>query len=310
MTSSFSTIGLIGRRGTATILDSLDTVLRLLLARGVRVVVEDDTARLMGNGALRDQPRCSAASRLELGSRADLIVVVGGDGSLLGVGRDLAHCGVPVVGVNRGGLGFLADISPDQIEVSLGQVLEGAYREEDHFLLHARVQREGREVARSPALNDVVVHLGGMAKMMEFSLWVDDQFVYDQRSDGLIIASPTGSTAYALSAGGPIMHPSLDAIVVVPMFPHTLTSRPLVVRGQSRIRVTVGESDRQARISCDSQVEFMLDTTDEVLISKYDTPLKLLYPLDHSFYDSCRSKLDWASRLGGADPGETGQPGG
>jgi len=300
MTSSFSTVGLIGRRGAATILDSLDTVLGLLLEKGLSVVVEDDTAALMGNGTRTDRNRYLRAPRLALGEQTDLIVVVGGDGSLLGVGRDLAHAGVPVVGVNRGGLGFLADISPDQIEGALGDVLAGNYREEDHFLLHVRILRGGDEIAESPALNDVVVHLGGMARMMEFSLWVDDEFVYDQRSDGLIIASPTGSTAYSLSAGGPIMHPSLDAIVIVPMFPHTLTSRPLVVRGQSRIKVVVAESDQQARISCDSQVDFRLEADDEVFVSKHETPLKLVYPLNHSFYDSCRSKLDWASRLGGS----------
>ncbi len=299
MTSSFSTVGLIGRRGTATIRDSLEIVLKLLLEKGVKVVVEADTARIMGNGRRKDRDRYERAARLELGERADLIVVVGGDGSLLGVGRDLAHCGVPVVGVNRGGLGFLADIAPEQIEAALGDVLAGRFREEDHFLLHARVMRDGAEVAQSPALNDVVVHQGGMARMMEISLWIDDEFVYDQRSDGLIIASPTGSTAYALSAGGPIMHPSLDAIVVVPMFPHTLTSRPLVVRGRSEIRVSVGGSDQNARISCDSQVDFRLESDDDVVISKYETPLRLIYPLEHSFFESCRSKLDWASRLGG-----------
>ena len=301
MTSSFSTVGLIGRRGTANIRDSLETVLKLLLERGLRVVVEEDTAAIMGNGKRSDRDLYERAPRLALGEQADLIVVVGGDGSLLGVGRDLAHSGVPVVGVNRGGLGFLADIAPEQIDTALAEVLSGAYREEDHFLLHVRIIRNGEEVAGSPALNDVVVHLGGMARMMEISLWIDDEFVYDQRSDGLIIASPTGSTAYALSAGGPIMHPSLDAIVVVPMFPHTLTSRPLVVRGQSEIRVSVGGKDQEARISCDSQVDFLLDPGDEVVISKYETPLRLLYPMEHSFFDSCRSKLDWASRLGGGN---------
>lgn len=299
MTSSFSTVGLIGRRGTATIRDSLEVVLKELLARGLDVVVEDDTADIMGNGGRRDRDLYERLPRLEIGQRADLIVVVGGDGSLLGVGRDLAHSGVPVLGINRGGLGFLADIAPEQIELALGEVLAGKYREEDHFLLDARIVREGEEIAGSPALNDVVVHLGGMSRMMEFSLWIDDEFVYDQRSDGVIIASPTGSTAYALSAGGPIMHPSLDAIVVVPMFPHTLTSRPLVVRGQSRIKVSVGGLDPEARISCDSQVDFRLESGDEVLISKYSTPLRLIYPLEHSFFESCRSKLDWASRLGG-----------
>jgi NAD+ kinase len=241
------------------------------------------------------------ATRAQLGRRCDLIVVVGGDGSLLGVARDLADCDVPVLGVNRGGLGFLADIPPDQIDSSLPAVLAGGFTTEDHFLLDARVVHEGAEIGGSPALNDVVVHLGAMTRMMEFSLWVDGQFVYDQRSDGLIVASPTGSTAYSLSAGGPIMHPSLDAIVIVPMFPHTLTSRPLVVRGQSEIRIVMGEpGPGDGKVSCDSQVDFPLQAGSEVIIRKYQTPLRLIYPMDHNFYESCRSKLDWASRLGGS----------
>lgn len=299
MIRSFSTVGLIGRRGTTTILDSLDAVLECLERHKVQIVIEDDTAVLMSNSAQAARRNHTAAPRLELGRRCDLIVVVGGDGSLLGVGRDLAHAGIPVVGVNRGGLGFLADIAPDQIETKLGAVLAGDYSIEDHFLLEVRVSRDGRELARSAALNDVVVHLGTMARMMEFNLWVDGEFVYDQRSDGVIIASPTGSTAYSLSAGGPIMHPSLDAIVIVPMFPHTLNSRPLVVRGQSEIKVVIGSPDHKAQVSCDSQVDIELATGDEVLVSKYATPLRLLYPPGHNFFEACRSKLDWASRLGG-----------
>ena len=294
MTSSFSTVGLIGRQGNPQILDSVVAVERCLVRCGVDLVIEDNTASML-NGAERE-----TLTRLELGKRCDLIVVVGGDGSLLGVGRDLAHSQVPVLGVNRGGLGFLANISPDQIDTKIAEVLAGEFTIEDHFLLDARIWRGNREVRNSPALNDVVVHLGGMARMMEFSLWVDDQFVYDQRSDGVIVASPTGSTAYSLSAGGPIMHPGLDAIVIVPMFPHTLTSRPLVVSGQAEIRVVLGETgigDR-AQVSCDSQVEHTLEAGDEVRISKYTKPLRLLYPLGHSFFESCRSKLDWASRLG------------
>jgi NAD+ kinase len=154
-------------------------------------------------------------------------------------------------------------------------------------------------IGRSPALNDVVVHPGTMSRMMEFALRIDDEFVYSQRSDGLIIASPTGSTAYALSAGGPIMHPQLDAIVVVPMFPHTLTSRPLVVPGACRIEVVIGEtSSPNPQFSCDSQVDVAVRHGDVVRIGKYPHLLRLLYPLDHSFYEACRNKLDWASRLG------------
>ncbi len=295
MTSVFSTVGLISRRRSAEIIDSVRAVHACLTRHDRTVLIEDATAELV-----QEFPD-EVVPRVELGQRCDLIVVVGGDGSLLGVGRDLAHFGVPVVGVNRGGLGFLADISPDQIDTRLPAVLEGQFSTEDHFLLDARVVQDDLETGRSPALNDVVVHLGAMSRMMEFSLWVDGQFVYDQRSDGVIVASPTGSTAYALSAGGPIMHPSLDAIVIVPMFPHTLTSRPLVVRGQSEISIVMGESGTaDAKVSCDSQVDFALGPRAEVRIRKNPTPLRLIYPMDHNFYQSCRSKLDWGSRLGGS----------
>jgi NAD+ kinase len=299
MPSSFATVGLIGRRGTLHVLDSCTAVAECLLAAGRELLVEDRFAALMDEPEAPFGPRSRAATRQELGRVCDLIVVVGGDGSLLSVGRDLAHSGVPVLGVNRGGLGFLADIPPDQIHERITEVLDGEYSKEDHFLLDAAVMRDGVEVGRSSALNDVVVHLSGMSRMMEFALYVDDEFVYDQRSDGLIIATPTGSTAYSLSAGGPIMHPSLNAIVIVPMFPHTLTSRPLVVPGNAELRVVVGSSDQQTMLGCDSQVEFDLQPGDEVRICKLAMPLKLLYPLGHSFFDSCRSKLDWAGRLGG-----------
>ncbi len=292
--SQFATVGLIGRQSSPHVVDSLTTVMGCLDKHGVDVVVEDATARL-----LKPSNRAVLA-RSGLGERCDLVVVVGGDGSLLGVGRDLAHANVPVLGINRGGLGFLADIAPERIELQLAEVLGGEYRVEDHFLLEAEIHRGGAKLDGSPALNDVVVHPGSLARMMEFSLTVNGEFVYDQRSDGLIIASPTGSTAYALSAGGPIMHPALDAIVIVPMFPHTLTSRPLVVRGDAEILVTIGDVTG-AQASCDSQVQFPLERGDTVSVRKFQSPLRLLYTLGHSFYESCRSKLDWASRLGGTE---------
>ncbi|MFU8816107.1 MAG: NAD(+) kinase [Pseudomonadales bacterium] len=294
MASVFATIGLISRRDSPEILDSVLAVNECLRRHGCDVIVEDATAQTLPGF---EGP---VSSRLQLGERCDLIVVVGGDGSLLGVARDLAHFNVPVLGINRGGLGFLADIPPDQIDARLPAVLEGSFSTEEHFLLEAGVFQDGRETGRSAALNDVVVHLGAISRMMEFSLWVDGQFVYEQRSDGLIVASPTGSTAYSLSAGGPIMHPSLDAIVIVPMFPHTLTSRPLMVRGQSEICIVMGDAGTaDAQMSCDSQVDFPLSAGAEVRIRKYATPLRLIYPMDHNFYESCRSKLDWGTRLGG-----------
>ncbi len=290
----FKRIGLIGRPGGGQVVESLRAVVQSLQGLQAPVLLEDRTAALVA-----DQPG-AVVSRAELGAQCDLIVVVGGDGSLLGVARDLAHARVPVVGVNRGSLGFLADIAPKRIAEQLQAVLRGAYRVEDHFLLEAAVLRGDEEIARSRALNDVVVHPGGVARMMEFSLAVNGSFVYDQRSDGLIVSSPTGSTAYALSAGGPIMHPSLDAIVIVPMFPHTLTSRPLVVRGDATLTVTLGPV-RGAQVSCDSQVIFDLEAGDRIWIEKYAHPLRLVHTEGSDFYQACRSKLDWASRLGGRE---------
>ena len=198
-TKSFNRVGLIGRRGNPHVLDSLHSVRNLLEEIGVEYVVETDTALLLESDGLTTEKRA------DLGRDCDLIVVVGGDGSILGVARDLAHTGVPVLGINRGGLGFLADVSPDQIELQGREVLLGQYRVEKHFLLDMNVRGKGKDGGSSAALNDIVVHAGTMSRMMDFSLFVDDEFVYEQRSDGLIIATPTGSTAYSLSAGGPII---------------------------------------------------------------------------------------------------------
>ena len=289
----FQRVGVVARHHTDSILESVLNVEAVLRTAGSDVVVDAETAAALPHGS-HSVVEKSALETL------DLVVVVGGDGSLLGYGRDLAASGVPVVGVNRGGLGFLAAVSPEQIEVSFAQILRGDYAIEEHFLLQASVSRNGQVVAMQSALNDVVVNPGSPARMMEFALWVDDEYVYDQRSDGLIIASPTGSTAYALSAGGPIMHPGLDAVVIVPMFPHTLTSRPLVVPGDKVLRLRLLDvSDAEAQMSCDSQVYVELKIGDEVVIEKHTAPLRLLYPPGHSFYQSCRSKLDWGSRLGG-----------
>ncbi len=294
--NSFKTVGIIARLNIQNVGESVATLDRFLHGRGIYIVLEEDTATLLPGAAHRILPRD------KLAEVCDLIVVVGGDGSLLSAGRELASTQVPVIGVNRGALGFLADISPHEIEQKLGAVLDGDFVVDHRFLLYAEVWRDGVEIAACSALNDVVVHAGTMSRMMDFSLSVNEQFVYDQRSDGLIIASPTGSTAYALSAGGPIMHPNLDAIVIVPMFPHTLTSRPLVIPGDRIIRVILGStSSTNPQISCDSQIDISVRPGDEVVIRKFPHTLPLLYPVDHNFYESCRSKLDWASRLGGRE---------
>ena len=208
----------------------------------------------------------------------------------------MAGTGVPLLGINRGRLGFLTDISPEEIESKVAEVLDGRYSREQRFLLQATVRRAGNVIGQASALNDVVLHPGQFIRMIEFELEIDGDFVYRQRSDGLIISTPTGSTAYALSGGGPIMQPSLDAMVMVPMNPHTLSSRPIVVAGSSRVRLMIGDQrDVNPHITCDGQHHIITQAGDEVDIIKHPNTLELIHPQGHDFFEVCRSKLGWAS---------------
>ena len=285
----FSSVGLIAKTGSQQVLESLERVLKFLRSLDLNIVLESASAE-----RLTCFEKISEVD--EMGDCCDLVIAVGGDGNILGAARALAPFGVPILGVNRGRLGFLADISPEDIETQIGAVLAGDFVTEDHFLLEGEVL--GLDEMHS-ALNEVLIHTASMPKMIEFDLYINGEEVYAQHSDGLIISTPTGSTAYALSAGGPIMHPSLDAVVLVPMFPHTLTSRPIVIPGDFEIKVVIASpGDVEARVSFDSQVEFNIQAGDELLVRKMKKPLKLIHPPGHSFYDVCRSKLDWAT-LGG-----------
>jgi NAD+ kinase len=279
--STFRTIGLMGRVGSSEVMETLLHLRNFLLSRGLRVLVEPDIAAQIGPQA------GDACERENMGCESDLVIVVGGDGSLLGAARLLAPQNAPVLGVNRGRLGFLTDVSPQHLEEQMDAVLAGNFDLESRFLLDVLVKRGDTVISRGDALNDVVLK------------HIDEQFVYTQRSDGLIISTPTGSTAYSLSGGGPIMHPALDALVLVPMFPHTLGSRPLVVDGNSRIRILINEyNDLQPSISCDGQVNFDASPGDCIHICKKPERLKLLHPLDHNFYAICRAKLGWGARPG------------
>lgn len=291
--TSFKNIGLIGRLGSAKVVDTLKRLIRFLDAGGHHVIIEDRTATVLLDHGQQE------ASRSMLGEICDLVIVVGGDGSMLGAARALCRSGTPVLGVNRGRLGFLTDISPSELEEKVGGVLAGHYEIEERFLLDAEVYRNEALVGTAEALNDVVVHPGKAVRMIEFELFIDGQFVYSQRSDGLIIATPTGSTAYALSGGGPIVHPRIDAIVLVPMFPHTLSSRPIVVDARSEIRIHIGETNEAyPHVSCDGQTRVVSKPDDILYIRRKPQRLKLVHPFGHNFYEVCRSKLGWSSRLG------------
>ncbi|MGY4876251.1 NAD(+) kinase [Vreelandella aquamarina] len=289
----FSTIGLIGRLESDKVTDSLTRLVHYLTTHDYNVVVEDRTATVIPQ---HGQPE---ASRRALGELCDLVIVVGGDGSLLGAARSLCKTGTLILGVNRGRLGFLTDISPDELEQRVGEVLSGHYEVEERFLLDAELYRNGLAVGTGEALNEVVVHPGKAVRMIEFELFIDGQFVYSQRSDGLIVATPTGSTAYALSGGGPIMHPKLDVITLVPMFPHTLSSRPIVVDAASEIRIHIGETNQTyPHISCDGQTRAVAKPDDVLVITRKPQRVQLVHPMGHNFYDVLRSKLGWSHRLG------------
>ncbi len=265
-----------------------------MLERDVDISLDKHAANAIDNPAL------PVFDKQELGDRCDLVVVVGGDGSMLSAGRTLAHYDVQVVGINRGGLGFLTDIAPDELEQKMDQVFDGDYSTEDRFLLSTRICSEVGKSNCGPALNDVVLSSGSASRMIEFELYIEDQFVYSQRSNGLIVSTPTGSTAYALSGGGPIMHPALDAIVLVPMFPHTLTSRPIVIDGNKAIRIVVGSlHDINPLVSCDGHENFTVEPGDELHINKLDDVLTLIHPNPTNYYENCRRKLGWGSKLGG-----------
>ncbi|KZX73171.1 NAD(+) kinase, partial [Alcanivorax sp. HI0013] len=229
--NKFRNIGLIARSESEQALYSLRQLIHFLNGRDCTVILDKNIAGSLPEMGLQ------AASATQMGEACDLVIVVGGDGSLLGAARTLARFDVPVLGVNRGHLGFLTDILPSEIESRVGQVLDGEYTTEKRFLLDLEVRRGKTVVGEGCALNDIVLLSGDSVHMIDFELMIDGHFVYGQRSDGLIISTPTGSTAYALSGGGPIMHPKLDAMVMVPLNPHTLTSRPLVVAGDSEIKI-------------------------------------------------------------------------
>lgn len=286
----FRNIGIIGRDGSG-VAESLQRLITFLRSRGLNIIIGDHIQDLLEPRFLQD---ARISSRKMIGEVSDLIIVVGGDGSLLAAARTLSRYDVPVLGVNRGRLGFLTDVSPDEIEQLVGEVLDGRYRIEKRFLLDVTVKHNGEPIGTADALNDVVVNSGMSAKMIEFELYIEGEFVYRQRSDGLIVSTPTGSTAYSLSAGGPIMHPRLDAIVLVPMFPHTLTSRPIVVDGNSEIKIVICESSvTQLPVTCDGQVNLTAQCGDVVYVTKKPHKLKMIHPLTHSFYASCRDKLGW-----------------
>lgn len=281
MKKTFKKIALIGRSGKNTAA-TLHAVKNYLLKKHLTVFLEEKTADMMKKNHL------PIFSEKELPKKLDLMIVVGGDGSLL----NAAHCAfphnVPVLGINRGRLGFLTDIHPTQLS-KIGEVLSGHYKIENRFLITAK---NGKRIL-GDALNDVVL-TPGSAQLVEFEIRIDNQLMCQQRADGLIVSTPTGSTAYALSGGGPILHPQLNAIVLVPMFPHTLSSRPIVVEGNAKIDIYIHEKNETSPfISCDGQARTNIHPGETITIMQHKKKLQLIHPDNYEYFETLREKLGW-----------------
>ena len=274
-TIMFNTIGIITKPNDSRSDDKASELIALLEAKNVVVV--------RGNAQISEQ--------------ADLIVVVGGDGSLLNTARTFVDKKVPILGINLGRLGFLADVPVANMEEIVTEVLNGDFTQEERRLLSCQIKQDGKVIGRYLALNDAVVHRTETLKMIEFDLFIDDKFVNNQRADGLIITTPTGSTAYALSSGGPIMHPGVNAIGLVSICPHTMSHRPLLVPGGSKVVIKIKDSNDGAIISFDGQTSVPIQAGYNIHLRQYDNAIHLLHPKNYDYFEIIRSKLHWGTTL-------------
>jgi NAD+ kinase len=265
---------------------ALDDIAHFLTSQGCEVIFERETA---ASASITEYTTLDVPA---IGIRCDLVLVVGGDGTMLGIGRQLARHGVPLIGINQGRLGFITDIPLDQYRTTLGPMLRGEYEEDHRSLMHAKVMRDGHCVFDALAMNDVVVNRGATSGMVELRVEVDGHFVANQRCDGLIIASPTGSTAYSLSAGGPLLHPSTPGWVMVPIAPHTLSNRPIVLPDASEITIEV-VSGRDASANFDMQSLAELLHGDRISVRRSLHRVRFLHPRGWTYFDTLRKKLHW-----------------
>lgn len=293
MKSQFRHVALIGKyqasssgASGASSRQTLDDIAHFLMNQGCEVVVEADTAANMGLTSY------TTMSVPQIGDACDLCLVVGGDGTMLGIGRQLAPYGVPLIGINQGRLGFITDIPFENYQATLQPMLEGLYEEDQRNLMQGKVIRNGHCVFTALAMNDVVVNRGATSGMVELRVEVDGHFVANQRADGMIIATPTGSTAYSLSAGGPLLHPSILGWVLVPIAPHTLSNRPIVLANTAEIAIEI-VAGRDASANFDMQSMASLLHGDRIVVTRSQHHVRFLHPKGWSYFDTLRQKLHW-----------------
>jgi NAD+ kinase len=284
--AAFRTVALIGRYKSRDVAAPLRSLGAFLAGRGCAVLVEQETA---AEAEVDEFPLVDFPA---IGTRADLAVVLGGDGTMLAAARALAGAEVPLVGVNQGRLGFMTDVAFGAMNETMGGILDGRYTVESRTMLVAEVARAGEPVFATSALNDVVVNKGASGRLIELVVRVDGQFVYDLRSDGLIVATPTGSTAYALSANGPIIHPAVPALALVPISPHTLSNRPIAVSDACTVEITL-KHGADARLQTDGLAQIDLAEGDSIGVRRAPHVVKLVHPEGYRYYNMLREKLHW-----------------
>jgi len=289
MPSPFQTIGLLAKPSDDRLLDTLERLVACLARLGREVLL--DQATLPDHASLRGYPR---ATRDELGQRSDLVIAVGGDGTLIHAAHSLAAYGKPVLGINLGRLGFLVDISPDEMTSRLEHIFNGEYILDKRFLLRGEVVRDGGVIHSSDVFNDFVYKVRDTVRMIEFETHVDGKYLLTQRSDGMVISTPSGSTAYALSAGGPILTPGLEAVVLAPICPHTLSNRPIVVPSTSVIEIRATRHSRaNCLVSFDGQCQIDLEPNDTLRVTRSPRDAQLIHPADYDYFHILRAKLHW-----------------
>ena len=283
MKKKFKTIALCSNSSKKHVTSIANQCYEVISSQQINVMVDKNLSNLT-------KKKFKHSNEKEIIRKADLLVAIGGDGTMLNCSRVYGYRGIPILGINLGKLGFLTDINPNKLTSSLLKVIKGEYKKDKRSFLEASVKGKRNKYL---ALNEVVVHSGSIAQLIEFDLYINESFVYRQKADGLIISSPTGSTAYSLSGGGPIVHPELSAFILTPMLPQSLTTSPLVVSDQSEVRIIL--KNQKATLSFDSHNSLLLSGKSEIKIHKADSQLNLVHPIGHDFYEACRTKLGWSS---------------
>lgn len=285
--SIFRTIGIIGYSHYPQAINIYNILYHWLSKKNITVIIEHHIANSLNT------QKVTIGNLDYIGNYADLAIVIGGDGNMLRAANTLAQYDIKIIGINLGTLGFLADLNPNSALIELSDVLSGQFINEKRFLLDVKIKHSNHLTQLGTAINEVILHTNTIRNMIEFELYIDNNFTFSQRSDGLIISTPTGSTAYSLSAGGPILSPAVDAIILVPICPHTLSSRPVIINSKSIICLKFSKATSKLKIGCDNQIPILICQKKEILIQRSNYHLNLVHPNHYNYFDTLNIKLGW-----------------